>query len=76
MWRGAQEIEKGEQVGLFDGEIFKLESKGEKEGKRVEKRVEMGYMEQKESKRVSGMRDSLPGPEHIEGSRWKSGTVN
>ena len=36
----------------------------------------MGKMEQKESKRVSGMRDSLPGPEHIEGSRWKSGTVN
>lgn len=36
----------------------------------------MGKMEQKESKRVSGVRDSLPGPEHIEGSRWKSGTVN
>lgn len=33
-------------------------------------------IERKESKRVSGMRDSLPGPEHIEGSRWKSGTVN
>ena len=37
---------------------------------------EMGKIELKESKRVSGMRDSLPGPEHIEGSRWKSGTVN
>lgn len=37
---------------------------------------EMPKMELKESKRVSGMRDSLPGPEHIEGSRWKSGTVN
>lgn len=33
-------------------------------------------IELKESKRVGGMRDSLPGPEHIEGSRWKSGTVN
>lgn len=33
-------------------------------------------MEQKECKGVSGMRNSLPGPEHIEGSRWKSGTVN
>lgn len=33
-------------------------------------------IELKESKRVGDMRDSLPGPEHIEGSRWKSGTVN
>lgn len=47
-----------------------------KKGTKAGKVREKGKMELKESKRVGGMRDSLPGPEHIEGSRWKSGTVN
>lgn len=41
-----------------------------------EREREMGEIELKENKRITAITDSLPGLEHIEGSRWKSGTVN
>ena len=58
------------------GKYKKRERVVENDRKRLKKWREM--------KRVDGwggvvgsvMRDSLPGPKHIEGSRWKSGTVN
>lgn len=60
---------------MCDGEIGKLERRQIKE-KSSKKERERGRIKLKESQRVSGMKDSLPGLEHIEGSRWKSGTVN
>lgn len=55
---------------------MKIGKKEREKGRELKNDREVGKMEQKECRKVSGMRDSLPGPEHIEGSRWKSGTVN
>lgn len=58
---------------------MKIGKKGVRRGESIKMNARWkGWSKEKKegSWSVGCMRDSLPGPEHIEGSRWKSGTVN